>query len=224
MERHSLLYIGPDLLTVQDIDTLAKSNWQVCFAESLGDAETLLRSRPFALGLVGLGHSVKGHLPADWKPFLGRTNLEWIALVGPGCLDDEPTVNLIRDTCCDYHTLPVDCGRLITILGHLDGMAKLRRLELQPKSDWPGQQGMVDKHQTAHPIMMSLKAARDAAEFDAIREAVESTHRNISAAANKLSVTRATLYRLLEKHGFQPASPSRQEPDADWPRQNANRH
>lgn len=50
-------------------------------------------------------------------------------------------------------------------------------------------------------LMMTLDAARTQAEHEAIRLSLRRNQNNISEAARQLGVSRATLYRLLERHG-----------------------
>jgi len=49
----------------------------------------------------------------------------------------------------------------------------------------------------------SLDEVRTAAEREAIQNALQHTHHNVSRAANELGVSRVTLYRLMEKCGLQ---------------------
>ena len=161
MEQHPLLYLGPNRLATEDIANLGRKNWRVCFAQTIGEAEKLLRDKPFVLGLVALDVSEKSSSLADLHTFLARTNLEWIGLVEPGWLASEPIMNLIRDVCSDYHTLPVDCERLIAILGHIHGMAKLRRLEQRANDHWPGALGMIGSSPNMQDLFRHIvRAAR----------------------------------------------------------------
>jgi len=50
-----------------------------------------------------------------------------------------------------------------------------------------------------HP---TLDGARAKAELDAIRSALRRCQHNVSEAARELGVSRATLYRLLERHAL----------------------
>lgn len=52
-------------------------------------------------------------------------NIPWIAVVGPGLIECEPVRELIVGYCIDYQTMPIDQLRLLTALGHADGMARL---------------------------------------------------------------------------------------------------
>ncbi|MCU0729510.1 MAG: sigma 54-interacting transcriptional regulator, partial [Sphingopyxis sp.] len=54
----------------------------------------------------------------------------------------------------------------------------------------------------ASALPINLRAVRDAAEHDAIAQALAVSDRNISAAARLLGVSRPTLYDLMRHHGF----------------------
>ena len=49
-------------------------------------------------------------------------------------------------------------------------------------------------------MMMTLDAARAQAEHEAIRLSLRRNQNTVSEAARQLGVSRATLYRLLERH------------------------
>jgi two-component system NtrC family response regulator len=51
--------------------------------------------------------------------------------------------------------------------------------------------------------ILNLRAVRQRAETDAIRQALIRTAGNISKAAEVLGVTRPTLYDLLQKYGIE---------------------
>jgi two-component system, NtrC family, response regulator len=54
------------------------------------------------------------------------------------------------------------------------------------------------------PLPVNLKAAREAADRRAIRQALARTENNISGAAKLLGISRPTLYDLLKQYGLQP--------------------
>ena len=52
-------------------------------------------------------------------------DLELVAVVGPGVIDDDVCREFIAVHCADYQTLPIDCERLLFSIGHVEGMATL---------------------------------------------------------------------------------------------------
>ena len=66
------------------------------------------------------------------------------------------------------------------------------------------------ERRVAYPERFTLDNARVKADCDAIRSALRRCQHNVSAAAKELGVSRATLYRLLERHDID--SPRKGEP------------
>ena len=58
------------------------------------------------------------------------------------------------------------------------------------------------ERRVACPQNLTLNGAREKAEIDAIRSALRRCQHNVSEAAQELGVSRATLYRLLERHAL----------------------
>ena len=58
------------------------------------------------------------------------------------------------------------------------------------------------ERRASYPGRLTLDSARNQAEFDAIRSALRRCQHNVSEAAKELDVSRATLYRLLERHAL----------------------
>lgn len=74
------------------------------------------------VGLVELGMDIA---PEVVDILHTRSQVKWIALVPPEALGHDPVRDVIRECCYDYHTRPVDPGRLEVTLGHAFGMAEL---------------------------------------------------------------------------------------------------
>ena len=60
----------------------------------------------------------------------------------------------------------------------------------------------IQLEQTAKPVGTTIKAVNEAEEERMIREAMDRTDGNISAAAKMLGVSRPTLYAKLKKYGL----------------------
>lgn len=74
------------------------------------------------VGLLDLGHP----LPSQLIDFVhAHQHVKWIALVHPGLLPSPVFRDLIRESCYDFHTLPLDQARLEVTLGRACGMAVL---------------------------------------------------------------------------------------------------
>ena len=86
----------------------------------------------------------------DGLAALGPT--EWIAILARESLRAPGMARAIVDSCCDFHTLPIDMDRLRVILGHALGRSHIvRELEQNPL-DVEGRYGMVGRS----PAMLEL--------------------------------------------------------------------
>ncbi|MCB1742984.1 MAG: sigma-54-dependent Fis family transcriptional regulator [Gammaproteobacteria bacterium] len=127
------------------IYTLQQSAWEAWPAQTASACNALSERQRFDLGIVELPS------PDDTQTFhwveqvlQQMSDLPWIALVEPAHLSAPRTRALILEHCEDYHTLPVDPGRLATAAGHIHGMARLAQAE--PVSNHhhiPSQYGVV---------------------------------------------------------------------------------
>jgi DNA-binding NtrC family response regulator len=104
---------------------LGSAGWTVECAENARSACASLDRSTFTLGIFDF--STIGHEPWDEHEaaFLAP-NMEWIALLPPGMLHSPHIRKMVARSFFDYHTLPLDMHRLMTILGHADGMLRLR--------------------------------------------------------------------------------------------------
>jgi len=103
----------------------AVAGWEQAHARSLAEARRALRPGLFSIGVLLLDGR---HTPCDALDAFLREHwqLQWIAVLPPALMEQGPWRLLVHDHCCDFHTLPVDPGRLAHTLGHAHGMASLR--------------------------------------------------------------------------------------------------
>lgn len=104
---------------------LGTAGWAV---ECAGDARAAiarLKQSSFTLGIFDFSMLGREQWEANEVAF-GAQDMEWIALLPPGMLHSVELRRLIAASFFDYHTLPLDIDRLMTILGHADGMLRLR--------------------------------------------------------------------------------------------------
>ena len=94
---------------------------------SLRDAAQLLRGGEFAVGILWLPDLVDGAAPLrslerflqqHWQPL-------WLAVADASCLALPHIADLIAAHFHDYHTIPLDTGRMRHAVGHALGMARL---------------------------------------------------------------------------------------------------
>ena len=126
----------------------------------------------------------------DWPAVEDRVvgaDIDWVALLPPGALDDPALCQIVSRHFVDYHTTPIDADRLSAILGHVRGMAQLRVRASQS----PPTQAIGSNNPTMHRINRELrKAAASHApvliggETGAGKELAARTLHTMSARAN----------------------------------------
>jgi DNA-binding NtrC family response regulator len=129
MRQRKILYLSPDRARVQALAThLSESLFT---AEDPGTAARLISGHRFQLGIAELENWQDPVLRELEHNIWGNGSaMEWIALLSPASLQNANVRHLIAESFFDYHTLPADIHRLLTIIGHACGMAEIRRTVL----------------------------------------------------------------------------------------------
>src|SRR5574340_270107 len=124
-------------------ESLRAFGWQpVCESDPLAAGE-LIRSHQILVGLVMLARPEPCDLAGLQALLQSSAHTEWIALTTRQGLEAEAVRSMILESCCDYHTLPVDSTRLLHSLGHARGRAMLRELSGRASDAQPALAGMV---------------------------------------------------------------------------------
>lgn len=110
-------------------------------AGSVAEAKQVLLQKRCSVGLV-----VFGSPPAPGEDdiehlVLSTSATEWIAVVARELLEEKAFQSFILRAFHDFHTLPLDAGRLLPIIGHAHGKAHLR-LALNDNNDESGRYGI----------------------------------------------------------------------------------
>jgi DNA-binding NtrC family response regulator len=109
------------------LDELAAGGWVPHVTEDALEAEQLAKSRGIGVGLVLLNPRFVTSLREQLEHLLAGSSLLWIALVPDQCETDTECWALIESSFFDYNRFPVDLDRLLVVLGHADGMARLHQ-------------------------------------------------------------------------------------------------
>lgn len=132
----------------------ALEGWELCVATGLAEAQRLLRSRPYLLGLVvDAQRRGAGEGPAAFEAIdvllQEHWRMRWVGVFDAQALAQPACRQLVRDHCYDFHTWPVDGARLRHTLGHAAGLATLCRSDEAPPagpmcdSSLAGQSGAI---------------------------------------------------------------------------------
>lgn len=122
MHQRQVICLRPDAARAALCLREIACEWQVVGAER----PQVMTLEPFRVGLLLLTGAYAQ--PEGWPEYLERwPETEWIALLEPKALDHAGLRRLVFDYCRDYHTLPIEPGRLRAALGHAYGMSLLSR-------------------------------------------------------------------------------------------------
>lgn len=103
--------------------------WEVCKVTNLAEARRQLRLRQFMVGLLLFDAQTGGDEALDL--FLSEhSRMQWVGVLPAQAMESPACRQLVHDHCCDFHTWPIDAGRLRHTLGHAHGMASLRLASL----------------------------------------------------------------------------------------------
>ncbi|HRZ60135.1 MAG TPA: sigma-54 dependent transcriptional regulator [Rubrivivax sp.] len=105
---------------------LKEAGWEPAVADSLPAARQILAKKDMHVGMVlcAGGSAADG---AGLDGFLREfPQVEWVGGFAPGLLGQHDLRDVILDQMFDHLTLPVDPQRLIAVLGHAYGRARLR--------------------------------------------------------------------------------------------------
>lgn len=105
---------------------LASAGWDVHVTTNILDARSAIRSHDLHTGMILLDDPHRTILGNIEDIILQGRSMEWIALLTEKCLQSPVLSGFVAENCFDYHTLPLDAGRLAVILGHAAGKAQLK--------------------------------------------------------------------------------------------------
>jgi len=152
METRKLLYLKPPNTQTVLLSDIRAAGWDAKIAESQDEARVMIDSECFHVGLALFDSTNNIDFPGENLISTGCP-MKWIALLPPSRMQNEDVRQMIQENFYDYHTLPADTKRLLPIMGHAYGMAKIPRKPLIQQSDeYPGEDEMVG----ASPAMLEL--------------------------------------------------------------------
>jgi len=165
-------------------------DWRLRVARDPVQALELIKREDFFVGLVDTDFFVEKDLSRDWeRVYSSSGTVEWIALLRREVQQDEEVIRTVRHCCFDFHTVPIDPGRLLCTVGHAYGMAKMASEAHSPKA---GQREtlLLGKSSATDAVLRQLgKAARANAPVLIIGES--GTGKELAARALHLESPRA---------------------------------
>lgn len=128
MPNRDLLYVTSGSAVDAVSAAVRSAGWRVRLAHDVQKARGLLEEHDFGIGIANLdpypGERFRRQLDT-----LARAvdHTLWLALLPVDSLQSRDLCLAVAESCFDYHTLPVDIERLLTVLGHAHGMSVVRR-------------------------------------------------------------------------------------------------
>lgn len=129
MRKLLILVDGP--VDTRLTQSIVAAYWDVHIANNLEKAAEKLGRYRFNVGLTIADTCNAGRIP-PWIEAIINTHerVKWVQVLPRNCLKLPRIARFITKRCYDYHSLPIDSQRLMTTLGHANGMAELaKRLE-----------------------------------------------------------------------------------------------
>jgi DNA-binding NtrC family response regulator len=139
----NLLYVNPDPSCNSVFLQLRSAGWELDPVSSLEQIKRLRSTDEFGVGVVRFDAEPTPEWLAMIGSLLARTNAEWVAVMPKEVLANPDARRLIAESFFDFHTLPLDIGRLLTTLGHADGMSALKKKEAGHSHVQVGEEEMV---------------------------------------------------------------------------------
>ncbi len=152
MKTRKLLYLKPPNMQPVMLSDIRAAGWDAQIAENQDEARIMIDSERFHVGLALFDSTNNIDFPSDNLIPTGGP-MKWIALLPPSKMQNEGVSQMIQESFYDYHTLPADSKRLLPILGHAYGMARIpHKPPVQQDDGFPGEGKMVG----ASPAMLAL--------------------------------------------------------------------
>jgi len=138
---------------------LGHLGWEVFIASDVGSAKALIDDHDFYIGIVYLNREYEDVSNLE-ELLLTNISMEWIAIVAPVFRQSLSFGRLIEGLFYDYHTLPLDIGRLAVTLGHAYGKAELKH-RLISQIEGKGEYQMIGTAPAAQKLYRDLQKIHD---------------------------------------------------------------
>lgn len=131
-----VLFVGDPQRGARIEALLGTGGWTLERAGSVREAHQYLDADRPEVGILDL-EAVNAEQCEQCDALLSSRGTEWVALLSASRLASEPTRELIARAFFDFHTLPLEPARLLPVLGHAAGMARLRKQARAGDDDMP---------------------------------------------------------------------------------------
>lgn len=125
--QRDLILLQPDRSVSKAlIESLRKEGWNAFVFSDRRDAQRLLKLKDIYVGIAIIGANFGEEAQNELTEIMAQTPCtEWIAIVDPAVVNAVEHAAFLREFFFDFHTAPVEIGRLVFSLGHAHGAARL---------------------------------------------------------------------------------------------------
>ena len=123
MDMRKVLCFNLSAARNESLDALRSLEWTIF--SGIQTRPRIIDHHRFKVGIVFFGADLPNDLSSVKDLVTARHSMEWIGLLAAGTANRPDLCELISRYFHDYHTLPVDTGRLQLTLGHAQGMADM---------------------------------------------------------------------------------------------------
>jgi DNA-binding NtrC family response regulator len=148
------------------LDQLRSAGWDISIAKTAAGAEAAANGTEVAAGLIDFHAFAPRDLTA-LKASLSQPTVGWVAIKGEGERASRTMLELIRNYCFDYITLPMPYDSISDVLGHARGMAALNYVDTAAEIRVKGNANMVGTSEAMQQLLNTIgKVSRtDASVF-----------------------------------------------------------
>lgn len=134
--RRRLLLFSPFGFAPPPALDLSEAGWQSHFASDVQQAVATARSGHCRVGILLCAEldADRDLLPVLEPVFSAGRHMHWIALLSEHVLKMDAVRRVVAEWFYDFHTLPIERGRLLVTLGHAHGMGELSATAAQSAS------------------------------------------------------------------------------------------
>ncbi|BBA35212.1 sigma-54 factor interaction domain-containing protein [Methylocaldum marinum] len=125
MDMRKVLCFNFSAARNESLDSMRALDWTIISTGDLNEAKDLIDQHRFKVGMVYFGSTLQNDLSSIRDLFTAQRPMEWIGLLPAEAVNRPDLCELISRHFYDYHTLPLDPGRLQLTLGHALGMADM---------------------------------------------------------------------------------------------------
>ncbi len=125
-QRDLVLFQTDPLIPKEFLEDLKSKGWNAVVFSDRREVQKLFKFKNIYIGIIVLGANFTEEARYEFMEIMNQSFLtEWIAIIDPNLINAVEHAAFLREFFFDFHTVPVDIGRLAFSLGHAYGMAKL---------------------------------------------------------------------------------------------------